>query len=230
MPVGSGEELTPWRIAIALISLIVMAMLAIDMFMELSDELQRLIWGIDLFVCAILFLDFLIGFTRAESKLQYMKWGWINLLSAIPMVEELRFMRIILIARLIRTIRMLRSTWLLYSFFRAAGKPTTLPSLGLLALVVVMTGGFVILAVETDPESNIRTAEEALWWSFVTVTTVGYGDFYPVTTAGRILASFLMLFGIGIFGAYTALVANIILEGQVRELRRDDKERKNETP
>lgn len=53
--------------------------------------------------------------------------------------------------------------------------------------MAVMTGGFLILAVETAPESNIRTAEEAVWWSFVTVTTVG-----------RILVSFLMLFGIGI--------------------------------
>lgn len=224
MPVRAAEELTPWRIAIAIVSLVVMIMLAVDMFMEVPEELSRLIWGVDLVVCGILFLDFLIGFSRAESKMEYMRWGWINLLSAIPAIEQLRFMRILLIARMIRAIRVLRSTYLVYTLLRAAGKPTTLPSLGLLAAVVVMTGGFLILAVETAPDSNIRTAEEAVWWSFVTVTTVGYGDFYPVTTAGRILASFLMLFGIGIFGAYTALVANIVLQGRVREFEEQREE------
>jgi voltage-gated potassium channel len=66
-----------------------------------------------------------------------------------------------------------------------------------------------ILGVEKDaPGSNIRTAEDALWWSYVTITTVGYGDRYPVTSEGRLIAAALMTVGVGLFGMFTAYVAS----------------------
>ena len=61
------------------------------------------------------------------------------------------------------------------------------------------------------PEANIKTPADALWWSAVTVTTVGYGDRFPVTSGGRIIAIILMVTGIGLFGAFTALFATFIL-------------------
>jgi voltage-gated potassium channel len=65
-----------------------------------------------------------------------------------------------------------------------------------------------ILQFETDPNSNIKTAEDAIWWSYVTITTVGYGDKYPVTTEGRIIAVILMTVGVGLFGTFTAFVSS----------------------
>lgn len=59
------------------------------------------------------------------------------------------------------------------------------------------------MEVEDDPTSNINTAEDALCWSYVTVTTVGYGDKYSVTTEGRLVAAFLMTVGVGLFGTFT---------------------------
>jgi len=64
-----------------------------------------------------------------------------------------------------------------------------------------------ILQVETVPESNIKTAGDAIWWSFVTITTVGYGDKFPVTGEGRVIAAFLMVTGVTLFGTFTGFIA-----------------------
>ena len=63
-----------------------------------------------------------------------------------------------------------------------------------------------------NTNSNIKTAEDAIWWAWVTITTVGYGDKYPVTTEGRIIASFLMTAGVGLFGTFTGFIASWFLE------------------
>jgi voltage-gated potassium channel len=65
-----------------------------------------------------------------------------------------------------------------------------------------------VLKVEVAPDSNINTPSDALWWSFVTITTVGYGDYYPKTLLGRITAGVLMTAGVGLFGTLTAYVAS----------------------
>jgi voltage-gated potassium channel len=57
------------------------------------------------------------------------------------------------------------------------------------------------------PDTTFRTRGDALWWGLVTVTTIGYGDIYPKTTEGRVLAGMLMLFGIGVVASMTALIA-----------------------
>jgi len=63
------------------------------------------------------------------------------------------------------------------------------------------------------PESNIKTAGDAIWWAFVTITTVGYGDRFPVTSAGRIIAAFLMITGVALFGTFTGFVAAWFMDG-----------------
>ncbi|MDX2322088.1 MAG: potassium channel family protein, partial [Moritella sp.] len=61
--------------------------------------------------------------------------------------------------------------------------------------------------------SNINTGIDALWWAFVTITTVGYGDYYPVTTGGRIIAALLMTAGVGLFGTFTGFISSWFVDG-----------------
>jgi len=76
---------------------------------------------------------------------------------------------------------------------------------GLIYLLAFIIFPILILIIEGSVEkSNIKTAEDALWWTYVSITTVGYGDFYPVTGLGKILASVLILFGVGLFGIVTS--------------------------
>lgn len=68
-----------------------------------------------------------------------------------------------------------------------------------------------MLMIEGDiPESNIHNASDALWWVFVTISTVGYGDHYPVTTLGKILAAVIIVCGVGLFGMVAGLVSSMI--------------------
>jgi voltage-gated potassium channel len=62
-----------------------------------------------------------------------------------------------------------------------------------------------------DPQANIKTGGDALWWAIVTITTVGYGDFYPITTLGRITGFFVMVAGIGIIGALASILASLLV-------------------
>ena len=89
--------------------------------------------------------------------------------------------------------------------------------------VVILAGGKgTRISEETDirpkPLIEIGTkpilwhAEDAIWWSYVTITTVGYGDKFPVTTEGRIIGSILMTTGVGIFGTFTALVSSWFID------------------
>ncbi len=76
------------------------------------------------------------------------------------------------------------------------------------AIAAVGLGAIAILDAERDvPGANITTSGDALWWAATTVTTVGYGDVYPVSTSGRLVAVALMLVGIAVVGAVTASVA-----------------------
>jgi voltage-gated potassium channel len=76
-----------------------------------------------------------------------------------------------------------------------------------------------ILFEKSSAESNIKSGRDAIWWSFVTITTVGYGDFYPTTLGGRIIGAVVMLFGIGFLGMFTATIASIFVERKLRQDR-----------
>jgi voltage-gated potassium channel Kch len=69
----------------------------------------------------------------------------------------------------------------------------------------------VLSAEQGAPDANITNASSALWWDFVTITTVGYGDRYPVTNAGRLVGVFVMIAGVGLFGTLSGFLANTFL-------------------
>lgn len=73
--------------------------------------------------------------------------------------------------------------------------------------MLVVVSSVTILHVETAPDSNIKTAEDAVWWSIVTITTVGYGDRFPVTSEGRFIGGLLMFAGVGLFATFSGFVA-----------------------
>lgn len=84
-------------------------------------------------------------------------------------------------------------------------------SLALTAFLLIVFSASSILVLEQDGNSNIKTAEDAIWWAVSTITTVGYGDRFPVTSEGRYLAMFLMLTGVGMFGGLSGLMASLFL-------------------
>ncbi len=84
----------------------------------------------------------------------------------------------------------------------------------LLTILVLTVASVLVLQFESkSPNANITTGGDAFWYSIVTITTVGYGDFYPVTTAGRVTAMFIMFMGVGIIGALASILASLLVGG-----------------
>lgn len=108
-------------------------------------------------------------------------------------------------------IRAFRSTRQLLNHIFANKAKGAFTSVSILAVLLIVFSSISILGVENDPNSNIKTAEDAIWWTYTTITTVGYGDKYPITTEGRIIAMILMTFGVGLFGTFTAYIASIFV-------------------
>jgi voltage-gated potassium channel len=137
-----------------------------------------------------------------------MKWGWIDLISSIPNFNFARAGRALRLIRLLRILRAFRSTKHIINHIYRNKTKGAFTTVSLVAVLVLIFSTIAILQVETAPNSNIKTAEDALWWSYTTITTVGYGDKYPVTTEGRIIAGVLMTVGVGLFGIFTAFLAS----------------------
>ncbi|HEY8994299.1 MAG TPA: ion transporter [Lacunisphaera sp.] len=206
-PENEPEEIGPFQLVVLLLSLLVLTTAVLDTTLKLPHEISTLLHDIDDVVCVVLLADFLIRFRKAPSKLAFMKWGWIDLLASIPAIEALRLGRLI---RIIRVLRLLRGVRLIHRLMAATFRNKMKGGIAAASLAVFLLlcfSSISILICEQDPHSNIKTAEDAIWWSMSTVTTVGYGDRYPVTTEGRLVAVILMLSGLGLFGTISGLTA-----------------------
>jgi voltage-gated potassium channel len=86
------------------------------------------------------------------------------------------------------------------------------------SLLMIIIMGAAILDIERSvPNSNIKTPSDAIWWAFVTITTVGYGDKYPVSTEGRLVAGFLIVFGVIMLATITGALAAWILGQKIED-------------
>lgn len=202
-------------VTVIVLSGYVLIALLFEATFRISEETRRLIFLVDDLICIVFLYDFVVRFRRAPSKLEFMKWGWIDLIASIPTAHLLHAGRAVHLLRLLRLLRAFRSMRHLFRHLYHSPARGTFASVVLSAIILIIFSSIAILQVETLPHSNIRTAEDALWWSYVTITTVGYGDYFPVTTSGRVIALVLMTAGVGLFGTFTAYVASWFAQSNV---------------
>lgn len=202
------DKLNFLNLLIIILSFYVLGSLVVDTFFTLPPEIAKVLNYVDNFICGVFLLDFVIRFRQAENKLQFMKWGWIELIASIPTLDFMRAGRLLRLIRLIRIIRAFRSTKHIVQHIFKNKVQGTLTSVAIIAVLMLLFSSIAILQFETDQNSNIKTAGDAIWWAYVTMTTVGYGDKYPVTTEGRFVAAILMTVGVGLFGTFTAYVSS----------------------
>ena len=140
-------------------------------------------------------VDLGIRVSLAPHRLRWLLRHPIDVLTvALPLLRPLRILRIFTAGHSLLT--------------RRGGLLRTGQAVLLSALVLVVVGALAVLdAEQTAPGASIVTLPDALWWAMTTVTTVGYGDLYPVTAAGRVVAVSLMVVGISVLGVVTASVA-----------------------
>lgn len=187
----------------------ILALLGIAVQHASSDaEIVAVLDVADFVICIGFAIDFFVSLWTAPDRLRYLvTWGWLDLLSAIPMLDPMRWGRLARIVRITRLLRSIRAARVLSTAILRKRRQSTLLIASLLAIVLITGSSTAILHFESAQESNIRTAGNALWWAFATITTVGYGEYYPITAEGRIVAAILMTAGVGLFGAFSAALA-----------------------
>ncbi|GGI70911.1 ion transporter [Shewanella gelidii] len=206
---------TPFELAMMLLSFFAVIIVLTMTFAKLDEETYRLLVYVDTSICVIFLINFTYGLLKARQKAYYFKHHWIDLVASIPAIEPLRFARLFQILRVIRLIRMTRS--LLLPLLKQR-RQATLASLMLAMVTILSFASVLILLVESGAEgANIQTAENAIWWSIVTISTVGYGDFYPVTSAGHIIGSIVIVCGVSFFGVISGYMASVFVAPEENE-------------
>lgn len=179
------------------------------MILELVSEIIVWLFIVDLVIRALGYGKKLFSI---KGLIEFTQANWLAMLAAlVPAFRALRVLRVLIVIRGL-------APYLQTRFARVGFIVSiTLP-------LVLYVSALSALEVERYAEgSNIQTFGEAFWWSLVSVTTVGYGDHFPVTDGGRATATFLMFIGIGLFSSLTALLAAWVL-GEVA-IKVSDKEK-----
>jgi voltage-gated potassium channel len=211
------NSFTALNILVLVLSVYVLVALLLDTIFKLPTEVSKVLDLVDNCICVFFLFEFSVRFYQADNKLKFMRWGWIDLISSIPTFDFLRAGRALRLIRLLRVLRAFRSTKHLVNHIYKSKTQGAFTTVSVIAVLMVIFSAIAILQVEDAPNSNIKTAEDAIWWAYVTITTVGYGDIYPVTTEGRIIAAVLMTVGVGLFGTFTAFLASFFVADRQQE-------------
>jgi voltage-gated potassium channel len=212
----SAELQSPgYEVFIALLSILSIVNLVLLYVID-DESLNYVVLSVNIIVSIILFLDFCLRFWKAPSRRDYMlrKFGWADLLASVPLMQ----LKVLRVFRLGRVYRLLKeygagNVWRTIVRERAG---SALLSLLFVAILVLEFGSVAMLSIEQAAEgANITSASDALWYTLVTMSTVGYGDQFPVTNPGRILGAAIIVVGVGIFGTLTGWLANAFLSPRV---------------
>lgn len=179
---------------------------------------------LDIFIALAFLADFIHDFIRAESKATYMRRGWVALLAGIPIfpgfppiLNVVRIARLIRLVQIIRRLRLKTGRQLWTDMLRKRAQGTLLGTV-FVGLTLLVISSFLIVRFESGvPGSEIETVGEGFYWGFITITTVGYGDFVPVTPQGRMLAGLITMLGIIVVAVATSYVTSTFQGGSDRQ-------------
>jgi voltage-gated potassium channel len=210
---------SPWRlqaydrveramnVPLLILSLAMIPILVLPIVVHLSHDWIQTLDVIDLAIWAVFSLDYLTLLALSIDRWRYIRTHVVDLmLVALPLLRPLRVIRSVRALRVLRLARLgtVSTQGIRLSRHRLACKGPAY-ALGVAVILTLASAALVLDAERT--RGNIHTFGDAVWWAMTTVTTVGYGDHYPVTALGRVVAVALMLVGIAVLGIITAALA-----------------------
>ena len=154
-----------------------------------------------------------------KSKFVFSPSAIIDLLAIMPFFHEMRLLRVFILFRVFKLFRYTKSLQQFVSIL--SSKKFEFLTLGMFAGVIITVSSVLIYVMEANnPDSPINTMFEAVYWSVVTIFTVGYGDFVPVTSEGRTVAMVIIVAGIAVIAFATSIVVSAFTE-KLDEIKED---------
>jgi voltage-gated potassium channel len=218
-PRKTGRQSNAYQIFILVLTVLSLAIM-VWLLMPITPQTRQLLNWYDNAICFIFLYDFTMHMIDArKNKTNYFikERGWLDLLGSIPSFGLttygglLRLARLSRLARITRLMRGQNKKEMVEDIIQNRNQYTAFITI-LLTAIVLTVGSTLVLQFESkDPNASIQTGWNAFWYSIVTITTVGYGDFYPITYGGRIVAIFIMFMGVGIIGALASILSSILV-------------------
>jgi voltage-gated potassium channel len=170
---------------------------------------------LDWLFCALFAADFAWDLGRAPDRKAFLRRNWWAPLGMVPLaISDLSAFRLLRLFRVLRALRAFRSMAEFFGSVQRVFRNGQVLRLGIISGSIMLVGSILVWLVERGTNPGLAHYGDALWWAVVTVTTVGYGDVTPRTTIGRLLASGLMITGIGTIGLLAGQVgASLIGKG-----------------
>lgn len=230
-----GNAYNIFILVLTVASLLIMLLLLLPL--PFSQETNDLLRIYDNAICVIFLIDFAINLHGSRPRRTYFikERGWLDLIGSIPSfgffpaAGILRIARLSRLARIARLLKGNKKRELVDDVLRNRGQYAVFITL-MAAMLVLSSASVLVLQFESkSPDANITTGGDALWWGFVTITTVGYGDKFPVTPFGRITGVMVMFAGVGIIGALASILASILVPPAPDTSDRDEATRKQFT-
>ena len=200
-----------YEIFILILTIVSLVGLVFVFFVPISPSFYKILLVFDYLVSFIFLYDFIRSLRIEPDKKRYLSWGWLELLGGIPGIPVLHFARIARIARGIFRLRRVRLRDVEEQYGDERAQSVLLTTF-LVVILVIFISSLLIFQIESrDPNGNIKSGEDAIWWALVTMSTVGLGDLYPVTEGGRLIASFVIIVGVATFGVVTSYISSRFL-------------------
>jgi voltage-gated potassium channel len=206
----SGQLSCGYEIFIAAVSVLSVFNMFFAFIPGIDPDAVMVVYTVNAFLTLLLIADFGLRLFVAQSRSYYFfrDYGWADLLACAPLLRFLRLFRIVKAYRLVKK----HGAKNLAGYVSEHRAEAAIFILVFMVIIIVEAGSYLVLLAESSsPDANILTSSDALWWTYVTIATVGYGDRYPVTEGGRLVGVLVMTAGVGVFVTFAGYIANKLL-------------------
>ena len=191
---------------------------SIDTLPNISENISKILKGFEVFSITIFSIEYLLRVYVSKKPFKYIFsfYGLIDIIAILPFYLnkflDLRFLRAFRIFRVFRALKLMRYNKALNRFnlaFKIVKEEIILFFMVTLVLIFITSAGIYFFENEAQPEV-FKSVFHSAWWSIVTLTTVGYGDVYPITIGGKIFTFFVLMIGVGLVTIPAGLVATAL--------------------